>query len=208
MKDRTRDLWELQDKHSGDRHRLFTAVADVVVADRVLYPGSFVDVSPSFVYPSVTYVDVDARAARFFADEDGVRELIAEHSGQPTPPDVEFIAGDYTEELGLEDDSYDLLISLYAGFISEHCTQYLRPGGSLLVNPSHGDAALASIDDRYRLNGVITTRAGTYLIHTDGLDAYMRPASGKEPTREHIVETQRGVRYTKPAFAYLFEKVG
>ena len=33
-----------------------------VIAARVLYAGSYVDIAPSFVFPTVTYVDRDARA--------------------------------------------------------------------------------------------------------------------------------------------------
>lgn len=66
---------------------------------------------------------------------------------------------------------FDLLISLYAGFVSEHCTCHLRNGGLLLVNSSHGDAAMASIDDRYRLVGVVSSRAGAlgHAISSDSL---------------------------------------
>ena len=37
----------------------------------------------------------------------------------------------------------DLLVSLYSGPLSGHCTPYLRVGGMLLANASHGDVALA-----------------------------------------------------------------
>ncbi len=37
------------------------------------------------------------------------------------------------------------------GFVFEHCTRYLRPVGWLLVNPSHGDVAMASINPEYSL---------------------------------------------------------
>ncbi|MEZ5217710.1 MAG: hypothetical protein R2715_14270 [Ilumatobacteraceae bacterium] len=74
--------------------RLFAAVAGFVEASRVLYPGSFVDVTASFVFPAVTYVDVDRRTAKFFADREGHRD----HRGQPDhcrePVGGGFIAGD------------------------------------------------------------------------------------------------------------------
>ena len=38
----------------------------------------------------------------------------------------------------MEDRSVDLLISQYAGIISQPCKRYLKPGGYLLVNNSHG----------------------------------------------------------------------
>lgn len=121
--------------------RLFRAVGEQVPAQRVLYPGSYVDVAASFAFPRATYVDVDSRAAAFFADRQGVLELIKAHPGSPADPVVEFVHGDYSDVLAIPDGGFDLLISMYAGFVSESCTRYLRVGGTLLVNPSHGDAA-------------------------------------------------------------------
>ena len=113
----TADLWAKQDQHVGDRHRLFAAIASAVDASPVLYPGSFVDVAPSFVFPSVTYVDTDRRAARFFADRVGVQEIIAAHRTDGALPEVVFVPGDYSALTGLVDRPFDLLVSLYAGFV-------------------------------------------------------------------------------------------
>lgn len=208
MRDRTRSLWAEQDKHLGDRWRLFTAVAGSCEASKVLYPGSYVDLAPSFVWPSVTYVDVDRRANRFFDDLEGVRELIAEHDTPFAHPEFRFIHADYTDDLGLPAESFDLLISLYAGFISEACGRYLRPGGVLLVNPSHGDAAMASIDERFELVGVVLSDRGDYRVTAEGLDTYMVPKKDLEITPEYLHELGRGIAYTKPAFAYLFRRTG
>lgn len=206
MKNRTRKLWQLQDRHPGDRLRLFKAIAAAVPARTALYPGSFVDIAPSFVFPSVTYVDSDRRAAAFFADEEGVREIVAGHEHAPRP-DFRFIHADYAGDLALQEASFDLLVSLYAGFVSAACTRYLRIGGTLLANPSHGDAAMASIDPRYRLSGVVLARDGDYRVSTDGLDAYLVPKKAQEITAEALHKSGRGIGYTRPAFAYLFQRV-
>ncbi len=206
MESFTRKLWAKQDQHEGDRWRLFTAIAESVAAENVLYAGSFVDIAPSFVWPSVTYVDLDRRVPRFFADVQGVQEIIERHRAGATDARVQFIAGDYSEDLGLADETFDLLISLYAGFISEHCTRYLRVGGTLLVNPSHGDAAMASIDDRYELRGVVESRAGDYRVRDENLETYLIPKKPTTVTREELHQAGRGIGYTKSPFAYLFER--
>lgn len=207
MRERTRQLWDQHDRHGGDRHRLFTAVAAFVDAERVLYPGSYVDLAPSFVWPSVTYVDLDRRARQFFADDVGVRTLLVEHGVEPASRSVRFIAADYTHPLDLADGEFDLLVSLYAGFVSEFCTAHLRVGGTLLVNPSHGDAAMASIDPRYRLQAVVTSRSGEYTVSARDLDTYLVPKRDIEVTRETLHASGRGIAYTKTPFAYLFERV-
>ena len=207
MLERTRRLWDKQDRPVGDRCGLFAAVANSVDVKTVLYPGSYVDVAPSFVWPSVTYVDVDRRAKQFFDDTDGIRELLEEHGVERDPDAVRFLHSDYTSDLDVAEHSFDLLVSLYAGFISEHCTRYLRPGGFLLVNPSHGDAAMASLDARYRLSGVVVADADRYSVDTDQLDTYLVPKREVEITVELLHETGRGVAYSTSPFAYLFERI-
>lgn len=206
MNESTRRLWEDQDRHPGDRLRLFTTIGDFTGATSVLYPGSFVDVAVSFVFDSVTYVDNDRQANRFFADAAGVDEIISSHRRNARKPEWRFIPSDYRTEIDLADRSVGLLVSLYAGFVSEHCTRYLRPGGWLLVNPSHGDAAMASIDPRYRLAAVINARAGRYTVTERDLDSYLIPKRPTEITVELLHETGRGIAYTRSPFAYLFRR--
>lgn len=206
MRKTTAALWAKQQRHPHDRHQLFRAVAAAVDAGRVLYPGSWCDVVASCVWPAVTYVDSDRQAARFFADPDGVREIVAAHA-DAMDPQIHFIPADYTHPLPLEAESFDLLVSLYAGPVSRHCTEYLRIGGMLLANPSHGDAALASIDRRYQLTGVIHPREGGYRYTRAELESYLVPRTPAEDIAELVERTGRGVAYTRPAYAYLFRRV-
>ena len=208
MKPATQKLWAQQDRHAGDRWRLFSAVASAVTVENALYPGSFVDVAPSFVFPNVTYVDSDKRTPAFFGDEVGIAEIVSAHSTAAANPTLTFIHADYRTPLDLPFEHFDLLISLYAGFISEHCTQYLRIGGFLLVNSSHGDVALASIDPRYQLYGVVTARDSHYRVNRSNLHSYLIPKKPTSVTKEFLRQTGRGVAYTKSPFAYLFKRVG
>lgn len=171
----TRKLWAQQDRHPGDRERLFRAVGEAVDAVTVLYAGSYVDVAASFAFADLTYVDVDRRAERFFADESGVREIVRDRVGDDAERVFRFVRADYRDELGFANESFDLLVSLSAGFVSEHCTSYLRIGGTLMVNPSHGDAAMASIDPRYRLDGVVHSGSRGYRVDRSALDTYLLP---------------------------------
>jgi hypothetical protein len=186
--------------------RLFASIRAAVGGAEVLYPGSFVDVAPSIVFPSVTYVDMDKRTPGFFADRDGIVEIVTS-SGGSANVDFRFIHADYQEPLDLPAQSFDLLVSLYAGFVSEFCTGYLKIGGRLLVAPSHGDAAMASIDSRYELSGVVGSRNGEYRVRTENLDQYLISKSSVDITPAMLHERGRGVAYTKSPFAYLFTRV-
>ena len=138
-------------------------------------------------------------------DDDPVRLLAGGRVLEEGTELVDFARG-IGDELGLADESFDLLASLYAGLVSEYCTRYLRVGGTLLVNSSHGDAAMASIDSRYRLAGVVTSRAGNYRVSMDGLDSYLIPKRSVEVTAELLHRTGRGIAYTRSPFAYLFQR--
>lgn len=66
---------------------------------------------------------------------------------------------------------------------------------------------MAAIDDRYRLVGVMTARSGSYRVRTAGLDPTWSRNVSRDITVESLHRSGRSVAYTKPAFAYLFERV-
>lgn len=199
------------DRHPDDRIHLFAAVADFIEPATVLYPGSYVDIAPSVYFDDVHYMDLDRRAAKFFGQAADVRRLIEEkrrRAGRGGADfDVRFDHGDYQAPLDIADRSVELLISLYAGFISESCTRYLAPGGHLLVNDSHGDASMASLDRGYELAAVVTSRDGRYRVTTENLDGYLVPKRGEPPTVDGLHESGRGVAYSRSPTAYLFRRV-
>lgn len=171
---------------------------------RALYLGSYLDLSPSTAIPSVTYVDTDKRAARYFADEDLVA---AELEGRTLPgagTDVKFLHADFTNPLPLSSD-FDLLISLYTGPTWDHAPRYLEPGGLFLANASHGDASLAALDPRLELVGAVLHEDTGFRLDRDGLDDYLIPKSPKAADPDRIRSAGRGIAYTQDAFAYLFQ---
>ncbi|WP_226963660.1 hypothetical protein [Nostocoides sp. F2B08] len=197
--------WSQYRASIGDRSTLFAQVAEACSIDRVLYPGSYVDLSPSTAFASVVYVDTDSRAQRFFADSELVGRELAGRTRPGAGTQVRFIGADYTVPLDLPHAHVDLLISLYAGPVWEHCGRHLRPGGWLLANASHGDASLAALDPRLRLVAAVHHRHGRYQFVTHGLDRYLVPKDPGGVNVDRIRATGRGVAYTQPAFAYLFE---
>lgn len=198
------------DKHPDDRVRLFAAVANAIPNDaQVLYPGSYVDIAPSVWFDEVTYVDLDKRSAAFFEHAAAVAQLVDSKRralGRPTEATFSFHHLDYQTRMPLENKGFDLLVSLYAGFVSEHCTKHLAIGGTLLVNPSHGDAAMASIDQRYELTGIVESNGGGYQVGTDELDTYLIPKKGQAISIESLHASGRGIGYTRSPFAYLFTR--
>lgn len=195
--------WSSYRDSIGDRAPLFAELTTRWPVARALYPGSYVDLSPSTCVPDVTYVDTDQRAARYFGDLSGPIAELGGRTTYPEPPIVRFVHADYTDPLPVEPASVDLLISLYAGPVSEHCHSYLRPGGLLLANTSHGDAWLAALASRFRLLAAVQHRSGRYRL-TEDLDGHLVPRRG-EVDRGSVLRSGRGVAAVRSAFAYVFE---
>ena len=200
--------WTAYREVIGDRSDLFAEVARRFAPQRALYPGSYVDLSPSTAIPDVVYADTDARAVRFFADADLVASELSGRTLPGAAAEVRFLALDYTEPLPLPDASVDLLILLYTGPALDHCRRYLGPGGLVLANASHGDASLAAHDEDLRLVAAVTRRDGRHRLVTEDLGRYLVPRRPDLDDPELVRASGRGVAYTVPAFAYVFRAVG
>jgi hypothetical protein len=137
----------------------------------------------------------------------GVVHFVRERKGYTAEPVITFYGQDYREPLAEPDAHYDLLISQYAGFVSQFCKRYLKIGGRLLANNSHGDASMAFIDDDYQLTAVIQQRNGRHTLSTRSLDSYFIPKKPVEVTKEYLERTQKGVGYTKTAASYIFQRI-
>ena len=114
---------------------------------------------------------------------------------------IEFFGQDYTQPLDIE--PVDLIISQYAGFVGQATKHYLKPGGILLCNDSHGDATLAQFDETFELIGVMGIT--NELIQT-GLDDYFRLPKGKDVDLAEVKKTMKGPSYLKAVEHYMFQK--
>lgn len=199
------ELWRRYATHPGDREALFAAAAGQTGARTALYPGSFIDITASTAFPDVTYVDVDRRAAAFFADPAEVGRILA--GLRPTLPGAvfRFVHADYRDPLPMP--PVDLLISLYAGPVSHYCTGLVRGGGHLLAGTSHGDVTLALRDPRYTLQAVLLRHGSRYEPRTADLEPFT-VLKGAAPATDDILRTCRGGSYRRPAAAYLFRRAG
>ena len=189
-----------------ERLDLFEIIARKFDIQRALYPGSFVHITPSFYFPDVVYVDNDKQAKQFFGKAE-VYNFIEERKVYPQEAKVSFYFADYRTGFDETLETFDLLISQYAGFVGQHCKPYLKTGGFLLANNSHGDAGLAAIDDHYHLKAVFSVRNGKHHISEQNLDEYFIPKKEIQITKGYLEMLQKGIGYKKSAGVYLFQKV-
>ena len=192
---------------ADERLGLFQLLSKRYAIQSALYPGCFVHITPAFVYPVTYFVDAERRAERFFADPAAL-ELVRQRKQYPQEPQIRFLRADYAEPLPLEEGSFDLLISQYAGFVGQACKRYLRTGGYLVANNSHGDAGVARLDPEYTFVGAISRRGERFSFTDSDLDTFFIPKKAIQVTREYLLDLGRGLGYRRSAFAYLFQRNG
>lgn len=206
------DLYRKYHLDKGDeRFGLFAILRSEYNVQRGLYPGCFVHVTPSFVIPEMVYVDSDSRARKFF-QSGSTESFVCANKEYGDEPSVMFIAGDYTDHLSIHDKSFDLLISQYAGFVSEACTRYLRRGGYLVANNSHGDAGPARLNPELELIAAIQRRGERFSLTTQNPCEYFVPKSKAVPTNPKEMQAYlrakgRGIGYKKSATDYVFRRL-
>lgn len=191
---------------SDERFELFGLLAARFGPRSALYPGCFVHLTPALCVPRTSFVDTDRRAARFFADP-AVLDYVRRHRVYDDEPILRFHAADYTADFDESPASFDLLISQYAGFVSQHCKQYLKLGGYLIANNSHGDASLASVDPDYQPVAVVNRRGEQFRLVEVDVASYFVPARDVSITRAELERRGRGIAYQKRAFGYVFRRV-
>ncbi len=165
----------------------------------VLYPGCFVHVTPSFVFPHVAYADKDPFVRTFFGMAEAVQELIASRKKYRRRTHVEFHFCDYQDDLPLREGSFDLLIALYAPRITLTCKKYLKKGGLLLTDNHYDDGARAHADPEYSLIGVVKEKSGGYAVEDTGLERYF--------VRKNLMRGNREYTYVHQAPYYIFRRI-
>ena len=138
-----------------ERKELFILLKNKHNIRKALYPGSFVHITPSLIFPEVVYVDSDKKAKIFFEDLKPINQYIEQNKSYKEESSLCFIFQDYSVPINLPNKHFDLLISQWAGPVSQSCKRYLKPGGVLLANNSHADAGIAYLDNDYQLISVI-----------------------------------------------------
>lgn len=186
-----------------ERRMLFEIIANRFKPVKGLYPGSFTHITPSLYIQNMTYIDSDRRIARFFQDPH-VKAYLEYHKTYDEALCLHGIQGNFTKSLNLPEKDYDVMFSFYSGLISQHCKQYLKEGGILVCNNSHGDSSIAFTDKDYQLIGVINRRGDKFTISEKNLEVYFQKKDGTIIDCEKVKRKLTGENFSKKAFAYIF----
>ena len=185
---------------------LFEQLVERYDIQSVLYPGCYVHIAPSLCIPRAVYIDCAIPAKKFF-DDPMVCKYIDSMKSYRAVSKITFYHQSYEEDIAQPEESFDLLISQYAGFVSEATKKYLKKGGILVANDSHGDAGLAAIDPSFELIAVANNRNNRFVISDKNLRSYFKPKKEVQITKQFLKDHQKGLVYSKVASNYIFGKI-
>lgn len=188
---------------SDERRMMFQIIESTFHPEKGIYPGSFIHITPSFFIKNMTYIDSDKRLNKFFTD-DKLIPYIEENKEYAGKPEINWFQSDYSGDLQIEQNSFDVMFSFYAGFISQSCKKYLKDGGILVCNNSHGDASLAFADGDYPLIGVIKRDGDQFKIIKEKLETFFIKKDGTPINKDKVLQRMSGENFTKKGYAYVF----
>ena len=189
-----------------ERLGLFQQLNANFTIEKVLYPGAYAHITPAFVFPVVVFNDVYKKLEPFY-DSDEIYNHIKKRKMYFEDPTYSYINADFNSPLKVKAEEFDLLISQYSGFISRACRKYLKIGGILVANSSHGDACMASISPDYEFVAVINKRNKKWVYSVRDLENYFIPKKDIIVTEKYLDKHPHGVGYTKSATDYIFKRI-
>ncbi|WP_147534425.1 hypothetical protein [Bacillus marasmi] len=191
-----------------ERADLFAAINQKYQIKTVLYPGCNIHVTPAFYFQHVVFVDIADNAIQFFSDQTDVQQFINSHKKYKQSSYIRFINQDYTTQLPLIDNEYDLLISLFAGGISKACGRYIINGGYLLTNNHHNDAHDAITSGQFKLIAIIHKKQKKYEISEANLEKHITQIEKNLQSKQQLCKNNPagGIQYKQNETFYLFTK--
>lgn len=175
--------------------------------DKVFYPGSHIHITPSLIFSNVTYADSFRNTYKFFEDKK-IFDFVEKNKEYSKESIIRFYQQDYNKPFEELTKEFDLVISQYAGFVGQAVKSYLKKGGLLVCNNSHGDASMSSLDSDFDLIAVYRRQTDDkFIISEKNLEEYLHPKNGIKPTKGQLIKSMKGIAYTKSPSGYIFKKV-
>jgi len=192
---------------SFDRAGLFELIKDKYGCSTVLYPGCSIHITPSFYFQHVVYVDINETAKEFFQDNQNVLSIVNSNKKYKQSAYIQFIHSDYTEKLPVRENNYDLLLSIYAGGITESCKRYVKPGGIIVSNNHRNDAQQAIKDSSIRLEALIRRKGKKYNIENGTGEKMLEALQEHSVPTKNMKNSSSGLKYVDNEYYFVFRKI-
>lgn len=193
---------------SWSRIEAYRAIKKEFNIKTVLYPGSYVHITPSLIFPEVIYMDTDKKANSFFTNREDIWQYINHNKEYSDDHKFHFLHEDYRMANKLQQSSVDLIISEYAGFVSLYTKPFLKKKGILIAGDSHGDGTMANSDTDFKFLGVLEYNKGHYFYKNRDKGNYFTMNRNRDVDFDLIRKKMKGPKYSHNAAYYIFQKIG
>lgn len=190
-----------------DRAGLFELIKDEYGCNTVLYPGCSIHITPSFYFQHVVYVDISETAKEFFQDNQNILSIVDSNKKYKQSAYIQFIHNDYTKELPVRENNYDLMLSIYAGGITKSCKKYIKPGGIIVSNNHHNDAQEAMEDSSLILKALIRRKGRKYQIEEKTEEMLLRTLKAHTMPLKNMRSSSYGMEYVDNECYFVLRKI-
>ena len=188
-----------------ERSALFQLIQEKYHPIEVLYPGCSIHITPAFFFPHVCFVDRNPEAVDFFSNREMLLDLVKRHRKYRRTPYIQFISQDFTEELPVPRDQFDLLLAPFTGGVSIACKPYLKLDGLILTNNHQNDAVEAIQDKELSLIATVQVRQGNYQLRDAEPGEQIKLATSQ--SKRSLRETSSGMEYIEKESYYIFRRI-
>jgi hypothetical protein len=188
-----------------ERSKLFEAIVKNYNCTDVLYPGSFVHITPSYCFPHVVYVDQSPIAKDSFDATGTVLAHVNRNKQYKRSAYLQFLHQDFLRELPLAEGGFDLLLSLFTGGVAAACKKYLKIGGILVTNNFHNDAGAAAEDPEFELTSALRYRNKQYAPVERPYQVLMKKKLNAQ-SRKYIKQSATGIEYIEEETYFIFKR--
>lgn len=172
-----------------ERVDLFRCINELWRPLKVLYIGSSIHISPSFIFQNVTYVDNSPLARDFFSRREEVISLISGDKKYKQRPWFEFLPIDYLSAPLPHSFRYDLILSLFAPRTIAAAINCLSRSGRIVHLPLPSDPIEEADRERLCLSGTIVYRRKRYIFN-EGSHCNKKPdRAGSYMRDQKFIET-------------------
>ncbi|MGI6422632.1 MAG: class I SAM-dependent methyltransferase [Syntrophomonadaceae bacterium] len=189
-----------------ERAGLFKLIKDEYGCNTVLYPGCSIHITPSFYFQHVVYVDISEAAKDFFQENKNLLSIVNSNKKYKQSAYIRFIHSDYTKQLPLRENNYDLLLSIHAGGVTGSCNKYIKKGGIIVSNNHQNDAQQALKESSVRLEALIRRKGKKYHIDNVAGEKMLKALQGPKMSLKSMTNSSSGMEYVDNEYYFVFRK--
>jgi len=189
-----------------DRAGLFDLIRSKYGCSTVLYPGCSIHITPSFYFQHVVYVDISEESREFFRDTQNIVNFVNCNKKYKQSAYIEFIDNDYTKQLPVRENNYDLLLAIYAAGIAKACKNYIKPGGIIVSNNHHGDAEEVLEDKTVTLEALIRKKGDKYQVEEATNEKMYKTLKEYSIPLKNMKRSSKGMEYVDKDCYFVLRK--